>query len=136
MTSSCVPFWLGPRLTATVQGLQNDPSSVSTLSEGVRATLNTAGILVSHRSTDLRRQARATNSQQCRTKFQESGYAPINGLIHPFHVAALRRCYRRQIRKGAIRLGDQQSPHRYVAHNEPVARFYHVQLTKTGSDLF
>ena len=65
--------------------------------------------------------------------FQEKGYVPLRGLIHPFHVAALRRYYRHLIRRDAIQLGDEQCPRRYVAHNEPVARFFHYQLTKIVS---
>ena len=54
-----------------------------------------------------------------------------DGLIHAFHVAALRRYYRYQIRSGALQLGDRQNPLRYVAHNEPVARFFHQQIAAT-----
>ncbi len=60
--------------------------------------------------------------------FREKGYAPLGDLIHPFHIAALRRYYRYLIRTGAIRLGDGQSPRRYVAYNEPVARYFHHDL--------
>ena len=63
--------------------------------------------------------------------FREKGYAPLGNLIHPFHVAALRRYYRYLIRTGAIQLGDGQSPRRYVAYNEPVARFFHRQIAAT-----
>jgi hypothetical protein len=41
----------------------------------------------------------------------------------------MRRYYRRLIRQGRVALGDYQSARRYVAHNEPVARFFHLQLT-------
>jgi hypothetical protein len=61
--------------------------------------------------------------------FRERGYAPIANLIHPFNLAALRRYYRYAIRRGAIRLGDDQSSRRYVAHNEKVARFFHHQIS-------
>ena len=40
----------------------------------------------------------------------------------------MRRYYRRLIRRGRVALGDYQSERRYVAHNEPVARFFHLQL--------
>ena len=43
----------------------------------------------------------------------------------------MRRYYRHLIRTGAIRLGDKQSPRRYVAYNEPVARFFHQDVTAT-----
>src|SRR5208283_4297740 len=70
-----------------------------------------------------------------RAQFSEKGYVPLEDLIHPFHVAALRRYYRYQIRTGAIRLGDRQSPRRYVAYNEPVARFFHHQLAGVFSEV-
>jgi hypothetical protein len=37
------------------------------------------------------------------------------------------------IRRGMIRLGDQQSSRRFVAHNESVARFFHHQIANTVS---
>jgi hypothetical protein len=64
-------------------------------------------------------------------RFPARGYAPLGNLIHPFHVAALRRYYRYLIRAGVLTLGDHQSSRRYVAHNESVARFFHHQLTST-----
>ena len=62
--------------------------------------------------------------------FRDRDYVPIAGLIHPFHLAALRRYYRHMIRCGNVLLGDEQSPRRYVAHNEPVARFFHSQIAQ------
>jgi hypothetical protein len=66
-------------------------------------------------------------------RFREKGYAPIVGLIHPFHIAALRRYYRHLIRTGAILLGDRQSARRYVSYNDPVARFFHQDIAATVS---
>ena len=37
------------------------------------------------------------------------------------------------IRRGVLRLGDTQSARRFVADNEPVARFFHGQLTSVVS---
>jgi hypothetical protein len=56
------------------------------------------------------------------------GYVAVGGLMHPFHLAALRARYRRLIRTNAFHLGDSQTSGRYVAHNEPVARFFHRQF--------
>jgi hypothetical protein len=60
--------------------------------------------------------------------FREKGYVPLENLIHPFNLAALRRYYRHALRRGTIKLGDEQSSRRYVAHNEKVARFFHHQI--------
>jgi hypothetical protein len=69
--------------------------------------------------------------ERWRSPFRERGYAPASDLIHPFHIAALRRYYRQMIRSGAMELGDGQSSRRYVAHNDNVARFFHRQLAPT-----
>ena len=63
------------------------------------------------------------------TIFGEIGFATVQGLIHPFHIGALRRYYRRLVQTGGMKLGDSSSPRRFVAHNESVATFFHRQLT-------
>jgi hypothetical protein len=78
--------------------------------------------------TDVNRDQRIA---QASAMFREKGYAPLGDLIHPFHIAALRRYYRYLIRSGAIELGDRQSSRRYVAYNEPVARFFHRDIAAT-----
>jgi hypothetical protein len=133
-----LPFWLSSALAAKVGDLrENDPVPAS-FPAGTRALLAGAGILIPaefHRQPSCARpDSRWRLSLHDRdgsaaTRFRSRGYAPLGGLIHPFHVAALRRYYRRQIRAGKIHLGDQQSSRRYIAHNEPVARFFHYQLT-------
>jgi hypothetical protein len=126
-----LPFWLGPRLEHISRDLgANQPAPLS-LTQRERGLLAAAGILVSEdRSQHLLRKEML---RQAGRQFQQRGYAPISNLIHPFHVAALRRYYRHLIRIGRIQLGDRQSPLRYVAHNEPVARFFHHQIAATLS---
>lgn len=127
VTGCLLPFWLGPELEVAVNDLVRGKRVSSGLTGTVRDVLRKAGILipadrpVRHRDKDGRIGKSAA-------LFQQQGYAPLPGLIHPFHVAALRRYYRYLIRTGALELGDQQSQRRYVAYNEPVARFFHRQI--------
>jgi hypothetical protein len=72
---------------------------------------------------------------QCSAQFRAKGYVPIGQLIHPFHLAALRRYYRHHVRRGTFSLGDKQSTLRFVGHNEAVARFFHRQLTTIVRDI-
>jgi hypothetical protein len=65
--------------------------------------------------------------------FVAEGFTTVGGLIPPFHVAALRARYRRLVRTNALRLGDNQCEHRFVAHNDPAARLFHHQLTPAVS---
>ncbi len=64
-----------------------------------------------------------------------TGFAVMGRPLHPFHLASLRARYRRLVRSNGLQLGDTQSPLRYVAHNEPVARFFHRQLAPVVSTI-
>ncbi|HTS37150.1 MAG TPA: hypothetical protein VMH04_15855 [Candidatus Solibacter sp.] len=125
------PFWLGPRLEGAVGRLRRKETA-SQLDSRERALLVQAGILKSPESDGMQASSRGHFEQAAR-RFQEKEYAPLVGLIHPFEVAALRRYYRYLIRRGAISLGDGQSSRRYVAHNEPVARFFHNRIARVLS---
>lgn len=123
-----LPFWLGPQMEEVVRGLSpGDPAS-SNLHGDLRHLLAAAQILVPESSEVDRDAEREKMLNRASALFREKGYAPLTGLIHPYHVAALRRYYRYLIRSGAIQLGDGQSPRRYVAYNDSVARFFHQQI--------
>jgi len=124
-SGSLLPFWLGPELESLVRQLLCSELGPSSLSPGVRSVLAAAGILIPE-VTALA--DRSEMIDRASLSFRQKGYAPLSSLIHPFHVAALRRFYRLLIRTGGIELGDGQSPRRYVAHNEAVARFFHHQI--------
>ena len=127
-TGNLLPFWLGPQMQSVVRDLH--PNEV--VPESVRSVLAAADILIPEDRTSQQREELVKLASPL---FREKGYAPLGDLIHPFHIAALRRYYRHLIRTGAIRLGDKQSPRRYVAYNEPVARFFHKDIAATLSAL-
>lgn len=131
-TRCFLPFWLGPELEAVVRGLVPGRPVSSTLPDAARDVLEQAGILIAaDQALHLPKQLRGWENTIAKSAalFRQRGYAPLPALIHPFHVAALRRYYRYLIRTGALHLGDTQSQRRYVAYNEPVARFFHQQIT-------
>jgi hypothetical protein len=128
-----LPFWLGTAFETLVRDLlPNEPVSTS-IPDASRGLLAGAGILIPPQRTLPN--GRAESMRNSATRFAAKGYAPLGTLIHPFHVAVLRRYFRQQIRTGAIHLGDRQSSRRYIAHNEPVARFFHHLLTPTLSEV-
>ena len=57
----------------------------------------------------------------------------LRGLVHPFHLGALRLHTRRLLRTGAMLDGDGQTPLRWVQHNEPVASWVHQHLARRVS---
>jgi hypothetical protein len=127
-TGSLVPFWLGPKLESVVRELRFDEPIPETVPAWARSILESAGILFSADSIDQQRGEREQALEKAAELYRRKGYAPLRGLIHPFHIAALRRYYRHRIRTGAIPLGDGQSSRRYAAYNDPVARFFHQQI--------
>lgn len=123
-----LPFWLGPQLECVVLSLSPSEPTPEFVSYSVRQRLASTGILLPERPSGQGRPEREERMQRSSLLFREKDYAPLSCLIHPFHLAALRRYYRHRIRTGAIPLGDGQSPRRYAVHNDPVARFFHFSL--------
>jgi hypothetical protein len=123
------PFWLGPDFSALLSGAMPGDPAPSILSPPAQRVLIMAGVLVPDDYASHRRKQWDETVSVSGAQFRQNGYAPVGRLIHPFHIAALRRYYRHQLRTGKLRLGDGQCPLRNVAHNEPVARFFHRQLT-------
>ena len=132
-TGALQPFWLGRSLSSSLAGLVPGDPAPPGLSRESKLILAMAGILVEENHVAQHRREWDSAFEHAAARFRQRGFAPIAGLIHPFHVAALRRYYRRKLRTGELRRGDQQSERRYVAHNEGVARFLHHQLTSVMS---
>jgi hypothetical protein len=132
-TGNLLPFWFGPQLESIVLSLRANEPAPASMPDGARGLLAAAEILQSENRSSQHLHQREEMIREASPRFREKGYAPLGDLIHPFHVAALRRYYRYLIRTGAIRLGDGQSQRRYVAYNEPVARFFHRDITATLS---
>lgn len=118
------PFLLNDQLA---KRLRSSDFVFSELPQNVQKALLMAGILI-RSDAEEERPNWSKLLDEAAGRFKQYGYAPVAGLIHPFHVSALRRYFRHRIRTGGMTLGDGQSSRRYVAHNESVARFFHHQL--------
>ena len=130
-----LPFWLGPQLEDRLRSMHPNEPAPSSMPARVLNLLAAADILVAEDPSGQRRSKGEEKVRKASSEFREKGYAPLGSLIHPFHIAALRRHYRYLIRTGAIALGDRQSPRRYVAYNEPVARFFHHHIATALSEI-
>src|SRR5712692_788094 len=133
-TEAVHPFWLGMEFSKMLAGCRPGQLAPADLPPRARALLAAAGVLVKRDHVSRRRQEWAEVVLHCRQGFQK-GYEPIGGLIHPFHLGALRRYYRYLIRKGALTLGDESGPLRYGGYNEHVARVFHHQLAAAVTDI-
>jgi hypothetical protein len=132
-SGTLLPFWLGPSCEEALRNVDPGEPVSSSVTPRVKAVLLAANILVRDGAPHRRQSNQEEMIRNMAPSFCRKGYAPLRNLLHTFHVASLRRYYRHQIRHGAIELGDRQSARRYCAHNEPVARFFHHQITPTLS---
>lgn len=126
------PYWLGPRYAQLLTGIV--PGEPADLPPDIAGPLRIADIVTTPDTADRRRQAWNSAAGTCAEMFA-AGYVPLSGLLPPFHIGALRRYYRYHTRMGTFALGDEQTPGRYVAYDEPVTGYVHQQLTRTISDV-
>jgi len=134
VTKSLLPFWMSPALESMLRDLRSH-GRPATPPQDMCSLLVAANILMSEARIEQRLREYRKKIEKQSSLFRETGYVPIADLIHPFHVAALRRYYRYRIRTGQVALGDKQSSRRYVAYNDPVARFFHHQISKRLSEI-
>ena len=121
------PFWIGPWFQQKLAGLARGQRA-PVLAPHHTAALYAAGVLEHPGDTARRASEWNTSIQNAADSFARDGVATLPGLIHPFHLGALRRYYRRMVRTGGMPLGDSGSPLRHVAYNESVARSFHWQI--------
>jgi len=125
------PYGLGETFSAAM----NSSNETESLREEQKKVLACAYLLLPGTEQSHREKQWNEAIPYAQEYFAANGYVPIRGLIPPFLVAALRRYYRFHIRSGHLRLGDTQSSRRYIAHNEPVTRYFHHQLTHAISTI-
>ncbi len=128
-----MPFWLGPVFSALLSAARPGEPAPTVLPPHARSVLSFARVLVEPGDEARRGAEWAAAVSRCAPLFKK-GYAPLGGLIHPYHLGALRRYYRRLIRKGGLQF-DAQCSRRYGVHNESVARFFHRQFRGIVSDI-
>jgi len=133
VVGALLPYSLGSAFRALTAGLRPGEPPRHPLPVAAAEVLTAARVLLVPQDEEARRDEWTRRLAVSSDIFRRNDYAPVAGLLHPFHIGALRRYYRCLIRKGRLRLGDGQSPKRHVAHDETVARFFHRQLTAAVS---
>jgi len=134
-TGAWQPFWIGYAFRAMLADAQPGGAAPRNIPPANLAAFRQADVFLEPEDPVLRRREWETAVSHGGSEFRKHGYAPVAGLIHPFHLGALRRYYRQQIRVGKLSLGDNQSRQRFIVHNESIARFFHHQLTPAVSAL-
>jgi hypothetical protein len=133
-TRAVWPYWVGHEYIDYLAHMTPGQPLDFELPAHIRWVLTRAQILVPPDHAAIRRKEWLDVVWLRAADFQR-GYAPLSGIIPPFHLGTLRRYYRSRIRAGAFQLGDNQVGGRHAAHNEPTARYVHAQLSQLVSDI-
>ncbi len=127
------PFWARGEWIEALESLRPGQPAPAALPAHVRESLARANVLVPPGGKQQRRGAWETICRDAGAQFQRQAYAIVRDLIHPIHIAALRRYYRALVAGGRLPRGDDQVAERYRLHSEPVAMFFHPQLASLVS---
>jgi len=133
-TDSLMPFWLGPELAHLLKDMVPGQVVRTPPRKEVLDLLWNAQIVVAADHVNRRRQEWAERAH-CYSTFLTQGYVALDDLLHPFCIGALRRYFRYQTRSQRFKLGDGQVSGRYFAHSQPVADFFHRQLSSLVSNV-
>jgi hypothetical protein len=128
------PFCLGPGLAHVLVDMIPGQPLKERPPDRILAILWNAEIVVTPDHA-ARRRHQWLQASRYYASYLPRGFVVMDNLVHPFILAALRRYFRHQTRCGRFRLGDHQSNRRYIAYDEPVATFFHRQLTHAVSDV-
>jgi len=129
------PFWLRPEVRGRLANVQAGGTVTSDLLPQERRLLRFAGVLINEREHERHRQERVRRLAHATAFFRENRYVALSDLLHPLHIAALRRHIRQLTATGMLVKGRGGYKHCHLRHNEPVARFFHHQLTSVVSDV-
>jgi hypothetical protein len=122
------PFAVGTPLASLLAQLEPGALLASGLRDDTASLLHSAGIVYDPQDLEQDRAHWRARLDKASRQFRE-GYAALGSLLHPYTLGAARVYFRRLIRQRRARLGDGQSEWRWVVHGEPVAKFFHHQLT-------
>jgi hypothetical protein len=133
-TRALWPYWVGVDYVPYLMNMYPGDVPEEEVPEPLASVLRQAQILVPPDHIERRRKEWLDQVLYGAQAF-ERGYVSLPDLIPAFHIGALRRYYRHHVRTGTFPFGDDQVARRYGAHNEPVARYFHHQLTNVVSDM-
>jgi hypothetical protein len=128
VTGLLAPYAASAPLASLLAQLEPGEPLAHSVPDALAALLYSAGIVHDPEVVERERAQWRARLDAATHQFRE-GHARLPNSLHPHTLGAARVYFRRLIRQRGARLGDGQTPWRWVVHNEPVARFFHHQLT-------
>ena len=123
----------GYDVAAALERLEAGSPVPDSVSPRLRQQLFDAGAIESASVRAREREQRLHDAAEAHRLLRERRFVSLSRLVPDLQVAAARRYYRALIAEGFLPLGDAEWPDRYFATKEPLAYFFHQQLTTVVS---
>jgi len=124
------PFWVRNEWVPALESLRAGQPVPSTLPQHMQQTLRAVNVLVPPEQKWEQRRTWERVCEEAENQFRALGYAVVRDLISPVFLGAMRHYYRALVAGGRLPRGDDQVAERYRLHSEPVAMFFHGQLSR------
>jgi hypothetical protein len=103
------------------------------IDENLLSRLIAAEIVIAPETQSKKEKELHQSLTQSQKDFARNKYAVLRNILPPWQMKAMRDYYRDYIKQGFMPFGDSQVNRRYYQHNEPLAGFFHKNLTKLMS---
>ena len=123
----------GPDVAPVFERLEAASPVPDSVSPRPRQQLFDAGVTESASARARERELRLRDADEAHRLLRERRYVSLPRLVPDLQLAAARRYYRALITEGFLPFGDAEWPDRYFASKEPLAYFFHQQLTSVVS---
>lgn len=127
-TEFLMPFWLTDGWVETISNLFSQKSAPSDLPPNVCSLLAKAQVIVPAECENNRREEWDARLAEVKESLTTHYYAVVRDLINPLQIGALRNYYDALAQEGYLTPSDGQVAWRDVAHNEPLAQFFHQSI--------
>ena len=133
LTEIEIGYWLDEKQTEIVSKFKAGEKLSFEIEKDLLSKLISAEIVVSDKILKHKEEIYGQILKQAQKHFKEKKYAVLPELLPSAQMKALRNYFREYVRNGFMPFGDNQVNLRYYQHDEPLAVFFHENLTKVMS---
>lgn len=128
-------YWLDENQTEILSKFNAGEKPDFQIEQSLLNKLVAAEILASAEIIKEREAAYKQDLMHARSDFRKKKYVNLRNILPAPQMAAMRSYYRQYIGQGFMEFGDSQVNRRFYQHNEPLARFFHKNLTNLMSSI-
>jgi hypothetical protein len=126
-------FWLNEEQSKIISTFRAGEKLSSQIEKNLLSKLIAAEVLLSDEIVKQKEANLGQRLKKAQADFKENKYVVLRNLLPAAQMKAMRGYYREYVRQGFMPFGDGQVDRRYYQHSEPLASFFHKNLTRLMS---